>query len=206
MLKLLIHFDQIIHDNEFLFFRLQRLRALLSSGNIPKDSVGLIIGPPRSANTFALRLVRTVWPQLKFTTHLHSVAAMYAAKRHGKKIVYLDREIDDVVLSLLLKRHLSTRKLKMYYKFYYHRFSRQRDLAYSMDEVEKFSFDELTANPESFVRKVAEIFNLSLPDNLSTLISHVKTSHFDDNRKINERTFPDEKKINMKKLLRTRLQ
>ena len=205
MYKLLIIIDKIIHDRELFFFRLQNIRALFSIGSIPSDSRGLIIGPPRSANTFALRLIRTVWPQVKFTTHLHSNAAMYAAQRLGIKIIYLDRQIDDAVLSLLLKRHLSTKKLKAYYNFYYHRYSRQRDLAYSLEGVEKFSFDQLTSDPKSFIIKVAQVYDLKLPDHLDVLISHVRTSHFDDNRKTNERTFPDDAKMNMKKNLRRQL-
>ena len=113
MHKLLIIIDKIIHDRELFFSGCKIFVHCFQLEVFPSDSTGLIIGPPRSANTFALRLIRTVWPQVKFTTHLHSNAAMYAAQRLGIKIIYLDRQIDDAVLSLLLKRHLSTKKLKL---------------------------------------------------------------------------------------------
>ena len=202
MYKLLSYLDSLCHDREISFFLFQNIRQLFRLNQFPGNTVCLVIGPPRSGNTFALRLLRTVWPNLKFVTHIHSVAAIRQASKQRVKVVYLDRDIDSAVLSLIAKRHLKSFHKKILYNVYKARFERMRALASSLETVLIINFEDMIKAPEKFIEEIASEFNLELPKNLRVIINHVETSHLKDNRPANEQTAPNNEKTKIKNLIK----
>lgn len=75
-----------------------------SAATFPGPSVDLhLTGFPRSANTYVTRLVEHVRPDIRLSTHIHTVASLRAAQRHDVPTLVLIREPLGAAASALVK-------------------------------------------------------------------------------------------------------
>jgi hypothetical protein len=116
-----------------------------------------IVGFPRSANTYSRYLALGLFPNHRFSTHIHTVASIRCALKHSVPMVAIVRDPASCVISLSLKAHRTPedrcyilQNLQDY--LHYHTFLLTR-----CPEAEIVDFRELVKEPEGFLRKVAHV-------------------------------------------------
>jgi len=119
-----------------------------------------IVGFPRSANTYSRYLAVGLFPNHRFSTHIHTVASIRCALKYGVPMVAIVRDPDSCVISLSQKAHRppeDSSYIKQNLKDYlhYHSFLLQNVL-----DLEVVDFRELVKEPECFLRKVSQVLGL----------------------------------------------
>lgn len=162
-----------------------------------------VAGYQRSGNTFAMRLLKKVFPENRISTHIHSVSSIKIALRNDVPVVVLIRDPVDAITSSILKRvdskntdfSLAARYDIDEYLFFY-------DFVKSnLDRLLLVDFQLLTRRPDEFVALVQNYApSLRLDQEvLSEAVLEVEQSLRDDFRSDGDRNFPSSYKQENKK-------
>ena len=162
-----------------------------------KRTRGLLIGFPRSGNTFASRLMKSVFPEIHLVTHLHSVSACRTAMSLNHPIIFIRRDKSEAISSLIAKKYSQAPDSDLYVHIYNRRYNALYHFA-SEHGFPVFDFSELTECPERFLTAMSEIFDRPLPPDVSPFIENARTSLFSDKRSAEVATYPNEKKEKLK--------
>ncbi|WP_024787497.1 MULTISPECIES: hypothetical protein [unclassified Lebetimonas] len=154
-LKILFNTNYIIYEN---FLNFVKRKDIL----INKNSDILIEGFPRSGNTFAVALLKSLNKDIKIARHRHEVGHVLKALKLDKPIVILIRNPQDAVISFFLRENVS---IKIGFEYYIHFYTNILKICKSSNLV-LFNFDILIKEPKKFISIINEKynFNLCLPD------------------------------------------
>lgn len=154
-LKIYVNKNYILY-NTFLLFA-KRKDILVN-----KKSDLLIEGFPRSGNTFAVALLKSLNNDINIARHRHEVGHVLKALKFNKPIIILVRNPQDAVVSFFLRENVS---VKIGFEYYIYFYTNIFKLCRSFNLV-LVSFDMLIENPKKFISIINEKykFNLFLPD------------------------------------------
>ena len=95
---------RIIRNSARLYSLYCKIRGKSTNDFFPDADTNLhLTGYPRSANTFAVNLLRALDPDLRVTSHGHVIATLKTAKKFGVKTVVLIRRPLDAVSSKVVQ-------------------------------------------------------------------------------------------------------
>ena len=135
-----------------------------SSAIFPNADTQLhLTGYPRSANTYCYNIIASALPDLRISTHIHTVASLRLARKHKVPIILLLRDPLSTTASLLLKAHEPSdaqtirRHLRDYvdYHSYVHRNS---------GDMRIVSFKHATLSPEYILRFVVKMLAIEMDE------------------------------------------
>lgn len=201
-----IFLDELIFDNIFfhnIFLFLTKRKTL--KNYISKDQKYFITGFPRSGNTFLTRLFKSLFPDIRISSHIHTISAIKYSKKIGLKIFVVHRNIDESISSLILKRfsrfeesriliYLLKQRHKRFYKF-----CRNQNL-------EIINFEELTTNTTEVLKKISKILGREIPEGIEFFIKNTQKSIYIDKRDKLSATFPNKDKETKKSFLKKLIQ
>ena len=192
-----IIFDNIFFYNIFLFItKGKSLKSLIS-----KKDIIFITGYPRSGNTYLTRLFKSLFPDIKISSHIHTLSAVKYSQKKGLNILVVHRDIEDCVSSLVLKNYLKYKKSKtlIYLLMQRHiRFYRYCE----KENLEIISFNDLTQRPESVIKKICKKIGRTPPEGLDFFVKNVTNTLYIDKRNKLSATFPNKEKEINKTLLK----
>ena len=200
-MKLFYLADRLLYDyitpyRVLYFFK----RINFFSNALNKNHEVFITGFPRSGNTFLTRLTRCLFPGVRLTSHLHTVAALKNAKRLNIKFIVVKRKKLDCIPSLVLKNKRKIISRETYMKLLSDRYDRFYDYAESHAAL-VVDFEELTKNPGLVVKEISSHLGRELPQEITPFIDIVQRSLFIDSRDPLISTYPNIEKQRAKKEL-----
>ncbi len=130
---------------------------------LPDDDLH-ITGLPRSGNTFAIGLIERLMPELRVSSHLHVLASLRIALRHGVPTVVLFRDPADALASWMIKSrteggvgpHGAGRYVREYTAYY-------GWVEAHAASLHLLAFDRLVGDPASLLRVLEEALARPLP-------------------------------------------
>jgi len=157
-----------------------------------------ITGFPRSGNTFASRLIKVSYPDLKYVSHFHNIASLKLAIKNHLPIICLKRNKLDSITSLLLKRNIRDKNLLFWFKFYEYRYQKYYAFA-KQHKILIYDFNNLIKNPDQFIKIVSKKIKRPYPKYFNLIIKNIYDSFYYDKRDLREVTYPNKEKENLKK-------
>lgn len=150
---------QLIRQSPFLYRLYLTVMGVRQRSVFPNRQTDLhLTGFPRSANTFATRLVQQAAPSIRLSTHIHAVASLQLALRFSVPIIVLIREPTAAISSGILRSGVQpgpsvalTRWLADYSNYY-------RFVARHLDAVRLCRFETVTQTPHVFLEHLAGVF------------------------------------------------
>lgn len=121
-----------------------------------------ITGYPRSANTYSHYLAKGLFPNLKFVTHVHTVASLKRAKQLGVPVMLIIRNPKDAVVSMCLKYKCSAddqEAIDGYLLDYIHY---HKWILRELPVAEFSSFEEVTERGDAFAFRLARFLKQEL--------------------------------------------
>jgi len=134
-----------------------------------------LTGYPRSANTYSHYLAKGLFPELRFVTHVHTVASLKAAKRNSVPVGVILRSPVDCVVSMCMKykKEPSDRAAISGYLYDYIHYHAWLDRYLLV--VAFFTFEDVTGNSDIFIQQLAAFLNMPLDStNLSDRIYEIE--------------------------------
>ncbi|MHA1973663.1 MAG: hypothetical protein ACTSW1_11750 [Candidatus Hodarchaeales archaeon] len=139
----------------------------------PKADV-CIDGFPRSANSFAVNLVRVAKPDLKIIHHVHSPVIIRKSLSDDIPIFILIREPKDAVVSEYIRSKFSREKqnvnkiIKRYSDYYEY-------VAKFIEDVFIISFVTVTQSPTKYLQFIFKELNIPIEFNLTNIVNKTKS-------------------------------
>lgn len=194
--------DFLIFDNIFIYniFLLITKGKSLKSFISDKDII-FITGFPRSGNTYLTRLFKSLFPDIKIASHIHTLSSIKYCRKKGLKIFIVYRNIEDCVSSLILKNYLKYKKSKTLIYLL-----KQRHIRFykycEKENLEIIHFDDLINRTQSVINKIGRKIGRKPPEGLDFFIKNVSNTLYIDKRDKLSATFPNKEKELNKNLLR----
>jgi hypothetical protein len=135
-----------------------------------------IDGFPRSANSFAVNLIKHAYSSLNIIHHAHAPAVIKKVlKDNIPTFVLIRKPIDAIASEYIRARHREKRTyhvpnlMKRYYQYY-------QVANENIGDLHVIRFETVTDNPEEYMRYVFETINVSSEVNYSDIISTTKNA------------------------------
>tara|TARA_X000000950_G_C13852796_1_gene635266 strand:- start:1115 stop:1741 length:627 start_codon:yes stop_codon:yes gene_type:complete len=202
MRDLITFLDQIIFDNVIFYniFLLISKGKSLESFISKKDKV-FITGYPRSGNTYLTRLFKSLFPDIKTASHIHTVSAVKYCQKKGLKIFIVYRDIEECVSSLVLKNYSKYKKSKILIYLLMQRHIRFYKYC-EKENLEIINFKDLTNKTKSVIKKISKKIGRKPPEGLDFFIKNSTNTLYVDKRNKLSATFPNKEKEIQKNLLK----
>ena len=155
---------KLLKSNTFLFklwFHLYRKNRGLKSSYFNKNTEFYLDGYPRSGNTFAVSLIKSIYGKESIVHHLHAIAPIKIALKKNIPVFILVRDPKEAITSYYLKtyslnhetipkkiNHILLKKLTIEYSNYYEFVIKNKF------NLEIILFKDLISNPLNFISKV----------------------------------------------------
>lgn len=167
-----------LYSLELLYLRndfFYTLAELFLKQKVYDSSADLCIdGFPRSANSFAVNLIKNVYNSLKIIHHAHApVIIKKALKDNIPTFVLIRKPIDAITSEYIRAQHGENRTyhvphlIKRYYQYY-------QVANENIEDLYIIRFETVTQSPEEYMRYVFETITVSSDVNYSDIISTTK--------------------------------
>jgi len=174
------NFRDAVYSLELLYLRndfFYTLADFFLKQKVYDSSADLCIdGFPRSANSFAVNLIKQVYNKLKIIHHAHAPAVIKKALKDDiPTFVLIRKPIDAIASEYIRAKHREQRTyhvpnlIKRYHQYYQVVNENIRDLYI-------IRFETVTENPEEYMRYVFETIDMPSEVNYSDVISTTKNA------------------------------
>jgi len=170
----------VIRDSSYLYpvFLKLYLGKQLKLPSVDTDCH--LTGFPRSANTYSHYLAKGLFPDLKFITHVHTIASLRSAKKFDIPVAIILRDPADCTVSMCLKnKKQSTDQAAiadyLYDYWHYHAWIEEH-----LPNAAIFRFTDVTQHSEDFLIELAKHLGIELlTDALPARVGAIKQTFAD---------------------------
>jgi|GEM_PF-2536200 hypothetical protein len=167
----------VIRDSSYLYpvFLKLYLGKQLKLPSVDTDCH--LTGFPRSANTYSHYLAKGLFPDLKFITHVHTIASLRMARKLHVPVAIIFRNPVDCAISMCLKyKKKSTDAVAINGYFYDYIHYHEWILKHLPDAV-FFEFEDVTQHSKGFIIKLADFLDKEVDStDLESRLSGIKSA------------------------------
>ena len=118
-------------------------------------------GFPRSGNTYCMNIIQNTFPELKISTHIHTIASLKLAIKYKVPTIILLREPKQACISLsLLYKNISKEKTSsqiLLDYIQYHKF-----ILRNIKNFKILLFEEIISSPEFIIKSLADFLQINV--------------------------------------------
>jgi len=148
----------IIRRSPLLYRISLTVRGIDSHAVLPSSGDRFFItGYQRSGNSYTKKLCEKLFPDIKFSSHVHTVSSLKIARSAGIPVFVLVRDPADSVASSVVQQVARGRALKTAMKSVDEYTDYYRYLIDNFNDFHFFLFEDLRENPEVVIAKVVRV-------------------------------------------------
>jgi hypothetical protein len=145
-----------------------------------------LTGFPRSANTYSHYLAKGIFPELKFITHVHTVASLRVARKFEVPVAIIFRDPDDCVISMCLKYKKDSTDAVAIDGYFYDYIHYHEWILKHLPDAAFFQFEDVTKRSKEFIIQLASFLGKEVDsEDLESRLSEIKTL-FNDREKLKD--------------------